>query len=101
LSPSLTAEWQAVGGVVNRTLGAESPRVQYAYTGPGTNANYSRPTSMTYPNARVVGYTYASGIDDAVSRPTGMTDGGTTLESFSYLGAGTVVERTTPSPGWT
>ena len=41
-------------------------------------ANHSRPTSITYPNGRVVNFTYASGLDDSISRLTSLTDSGVT-----------------------
>src|SRR5262245_15825655 len=62
-------------------------------------ANNSRLTTITYPNARQVGYNYASGVDNTISRLTSMTDGATTLESYAYLGLGTVVKRAHPEPG--
>lgn len=58
-----------------------------------TGANYSRLTSMIYPDGFTIGYNYASGIDSAISRLTSMTNSSTTLESLSYLGLGTVVKR--------
>ena len=54
---------------------------------------------MTYPNGRVVGYNYTSGLDSNISRLSSMTDSGTTLESYSYLGMGTVVKRAHAQPG--
>ncbi|MDB5313824.1 MAG: hypothetical protein JWO38_8026 [Gemmataceae bacterium] len=43
----LTAEYQAVGGAVNRST---TPLVQYAYSEMAGGANHSRLTSMTYPD---------------------------------------------------
>jgi RHS repeat-associated protein len=92
----LTAEWQAAGGPVT----AASPRVGYAYAPPG-GANHGRPTALTYPDGRTVGYSYgpAGGLDDRVSRLAALTDGGTTLEDYAYLGVGTVVRRGRPQAG--
>jgi hypothetical protein len=62
-------------------------------------------TAITYPDGYVVNYDYG-GIDAAVSRPTLIWGNLATppkqipptlsLESFKYLGAGTVVERSRP-----
>jgi hypothetical protein len=70
--------------------------VQYAYTEMAGGANNSRQTSLTYPNGRVLGYTYASGVDNAISRLSSITDGATTLESYSELGLDTIVKRAHP-----
>src|SRR5262249_20396759 len=76
-----------------------TPKVQYAYTEMSGGANNSRPTTITYPNGRVITYNYASGVDTTTSRLSSITDGSTTLESYPYLGAGTVVKRAPPEPG--
>jgi hypothetical protein len=89
----LTVEYQAHSGAVNT---GTSPKVQYAYTEMAGGANNSRQTSLTYPNGRVLGYTYASGIDTAISRLSSITDGATTLESYSELGLDTIVKRAHP-----
>src|SRR5262249_59882496 len=44
-------------------------------------------------------YNHASGVDPTTSRLSPITDGSTTLESYAYLGAGTVVKRAHPEPG--
>jgi len=62
-------------------------------------ANHSRLTSTTYLNGRVIGYNYAMGLESNISRLSSITDSGVTLESYSYLGLGTVVERKHPQPG--
>ena len=66
---------------------------------PSGSTNHSRLTSITYPNGRVVTYNYATGLADAISRLSSITDGATTLEGYSYLGLGTVVARTHPQTG--
>jgi len=87
----LITEWQATNGVVNTST---SPKVQYAYSfAPSGSTNHSRLTSITYPNGRVVTYNYASGLGSDILRLTSISDGGTTLESYEYLGYGTVVTR--------
>jgi YD repeat-containing protein len=93
----VTQEWQAHGGTVNTST---TPSVQYSYgaTGMGGNGNQSRLSSITYPNGHVLTYNYNSGVDDAIDRLSSLTDGATTLESYSYLGLGTVVKRAHPQP---
>jgi RHS repeat-associated protein len=100
----LTQEWQSHSGAVNTST---TPSIQYAYGGLGTgdtNTNQSRLTSITYPTVAtgsrgIITYNYASGLDDAISRLTSLSDnGGNTLETYSYLGLGTVVKRAHPSP---
>jgi RHS repeat-associated protein len=88
---NLVQEWQATTGTVNTST---TPSVQYAYAfAPSGSNNTDRLTSITYPNGRVITYNYASGVDDAISRLTSISDGATTLESYSYLGLDTVVKR--------
>jgi RHS repeat-associated protein len=95
----LIQEWQAHGGAVNTS---STPNVQYGYGALGagdTNSNQSRLTSMTYPNGvKVITYNYASGLADAISRLSSLSDNSGTLESYSYLGLGTVVKRAHPQP---
>jgi YD repeat-containing protein len=90
----LTAEYQEHSGAVT----SGSVRVQYAYV-EGSGANNSRQVSMTYPNGRVIADNYGSGLDSNISRLTSLSDGSTTLESYLYLGLGTVVERDHPQAG--
>jgi RHS repeat-associated protein len=103
----LTGEWQAHTGLVDT---ATTPQVQYGFS-QGTGGNHSRLTRITYPSGYAVDYAYA-GIDAAVSRPTSLSGvyrgstplppgavvdlASTTFETFKYLGAGTVIERSRP-----
>ena len=96
---NLINEYQEHFGVVNK---GASPDVQYDYD---TNFedNYSRLASITYPNGRIVLYDYSgnAGLDSAISRLSGIIDGSGsdangTLESYTYLGLGTVVTDTLP-----
>jgi YD repeat-containing protein len=79
--------------------------VQYTYSqmqnSQGQYANHSRLTGLIYPNGRQVNYTYASGLDDAISRLTALQGQGEAqpLEVYSYLGLDTVVRRAHPEPG--
>lgn len=85
----VTSEWQDQVGAVNT---GSSPRVQYAYSNGA--ANHLRLDSLTYPNGRVISYSYgASGsVDDLFSRITKVQDGATTLSEYSYLGSLTFVQ---------
>ncbi len=93
----LITEYQAVSGAV---VTGTTPKVQYAYSEMTGGANHSRLISMTYPNGRVLNYNYGTSgsLDDKISRLTSITDGATTLESYTYLGLDTVVKRAHPQP---
>jgi RHS repeat-associated protein len=90
----IISEYQSHSGAVT----GSSPKVQYTYTEMASGANHSRLTSMIYPDTWTIGYNYASGLDNVISRLTSMTNSSTTLEGLAYLGLGTVVERTHPEP---
>ncbi len=97
----LTTEYQEHSGAVNTST---SPKVQYAYTEMASGQNNSRLTRMTYPNGRAIDYVYNSGIDTAISRVSSIADDvsgtpGTILESYSYLGLGTIVQKAHPESG--
>ncbi|MBC8873387.1 MAG: RHS repeat-associated core domain-containing protein [Planctomycetes bacterium] len=84
----LTKDYQAHGGTVNTST---SPKVQYGYA--DGSANTIRPTTITYPDGRVVTYDYGSSgtINDAVSRIGSIVDddaGSTHLADYSYMGLG-------------
>jgi hypothetical protein len=62
----LTSEWQEHDGAVNTLT---SPRVQYGYSfNPSGTGNHSRPTSVTYPDGRLINFIYDANIDGRVSR---------------------------------
>jgi RHS repeat-associated protein len=92
----LTEAWQSHSGAVNTST---TPNVQYSYTLMAGAVNNSRLTTMSYPNGRVITYNYASGVDNTISRLTSISDSSATLESLSYLGLSTVVDRSHPQPG--
>ncbi len=92
----LVTEWQSHSGAVNTST---SPKVQYAYSEMPSGANHSRLTGMTYPNGRSLAFNYSSGLNADISRLSSISDGGTTLEGYDYLGLGTVVVRSHPQPG--
>ena len=58
--------------------------------------NNSRLTSITYPNGKVLNYNYNTGVDSTISRLSSLSDNSGTLESYAYLGLGTVVKRARP-----
>ncbi len=83
-------------GAVKNT--GSTPSVQYAYSEMPSGANHSRLTSVTYPDGYVLTYNYASGLNGDISRLSSLSDSGGTLESYDYLGLGTVVRRSHPQP---
>jgi RHS repeat-associated protein len=91
----LTSDWQEHAGAVT----GSTPRVQYAYSEMPGGANHSRPTSMTYPNGKVLTFNYATGLNDAISRLSSLSDSTGTLESYDYLGLDTVVRQSRPQIG--
>jgi RHS repeat-associated protein len=97
----LTADYQSHTGAVNTST---TPLVLYTYT-EGSGGNHSRPTGVTYPNGRSIGYGYDSGTDDSISRLSRVTSltasGGSSvsLEVFKYLGMSSVAERSRPETG--
>ena len=92
----MIGEWQAVGGSVNIST---SPEVQYAYDEMPSGDDESRLASVTYASGYVLTYNYSSGINNDISRLSSLSDTTGTLESYSYLGLGTVVIRAMPQPG--
>ena len=71
-----------------------SPRVQYAYSfAPSGTTNHSRPTSMTYPDGKVINDTYTAGLDATISRLSLLSVNSVAVESYDYLGLATVVKR--------
>ncbi|MGC3967595.1 MAG: RHS repeat-associated core domain-containing protein [Pirellulales bacterium] len=93
----LAIEYQEHSGAVNIST---SQRVQYAYE-PGS-VNMIRPTTVTYPDSRVIRYDYGTsgGDDDYLSRPGSIQDfaGSTTYVAYTYLGLGTFVRADDPQP---
>src|SRR5260370_926048 len=75
---------------------SQTTSVQYTYSEMAGGANHSRLTSIIYPDgSRTVGYDYSGngGVDNAISRLSKLTMGTNTLESYDYLGLGTVVRK--------
>lgn len=93
----LIREYQSHLGAVDK---ATTPACRYGYA--DGSANTVRPTSMTYPNGRVLNFDYGApgGMADALSRIDASidNDGTTVLANFSYLGLSTIVEVELPEP---
>src|SRR6266852_3450015 len=94
-----TREDQPHSGIVFTSGPNVSPEVQYAYTEMSGGVNNSRLSSLTYPNGRVLSYNYTTGLDSNISRLSSLSDTSATLESYTYLGLGTVVRRSHPQTG--
>jgi RHS repeat-associated protein len=99
----LITDYQEHGGAVNTST---TPKVQYGYA--NGSANTIRPTTLTYPNGRVLTYGYGTtnGIDDAVSRISSLIDNdisATHLADYSFVGkrAYVVVDYTQPDVKYT
>ena len=97
----LVTEYQAHSGAVNVST---TPQVQYGYANGA--ANTIRPTSLTYPNGRVLTFSYgdAGSIGDRASRIVSLVDeDDTRLVDYDYLGRGTFViaDDTEPDLQWT
>jgi RHS repeat-associated protein len=90
----LTSEWQSHSGAVT----SNTPRVQSAYSEMASGVNHSRLTSITYPSGYVLTYNYSAGLNGSISRLSSLSDSPGTLESYDYLGLGTVVRRSHPQP---
>ncbi len=88
----LTHDYQAHSGTVNVST---TPKVQYAFAN-GTD-NTVRPTTITYPDGRVVTYDYGASdsMPDALSRVASIADddgSSTHLADYEYLGLQNFVE---------
>jgi len=92
----MIAEWQSHGGAVNTST---TPKIEYTYSEMASGANHSRLTGMVYPSGYVLTFNYASGLDDDISRLSSLSDSTGMVESYDYLGLGTVVQRGHSQPG--
>ena len=91
-------DYQAHSGAVNV---ATSVKVQYGYA--NGSANTVRPTTLTYPNGKILTYDYstADSIPDALSRVAAIVDnnvGATHLAAYSYVGLRSFVETDYTEP---
>lgn len=88
--------YQAHAGAVDTST---TPSVQMGYA--DGSANTVRPTSLTYPNGRVLTYGYGSsgGVNDQASRIGSLIDddgSATHLADYTHLGLGSVVQQDSP-----
>ncbi len=91
----LTADRQEHSDYVDQ----DTPSVRYAYDPSASNGQFtksSRPTTLTYPNGRLLRYEYSSGADDTLGRISFLADDnggavGTHLAEYTHLGLGQVV----------
>ncbi len=84
-------------------MSGSSPSVQYGYDSGASGSNQIRPSTLTYPNGRAITYSQGTsgGMSDYLNRVDSIQDttsGTTTLASYTYLGAGTVIRITYPEP---
>ena len=91
----LSELYQSHSGAAN----TGSPGVQYAYA--DGSGNTIRPTSINYPNGRVLNYDYGStgGDNDLLSRVGSLIDADSThLADYTYLGLNQIVQVNSPQP---
>jgi RHS repeat-associated protein len=93
----ITHDYQEHGGAVNTST---SPKVQFAYANGA--AGHVRPTSVTYPNGRMLNFSYgdSGAIGDVIHRVAALVDndGSTHLADYAYLGFGAIVNTDYPQP---
>jgi RHS repeat-associated protein len=89
----LKEQYQEHSGAVNTST---TPKVQYGYA--DGSANTTRPTSMTYPNGRVLDYLYDDTHADKLSRIRTLRFDGTDVCRYAYLGLNTFVTTDYPQP---
>jgi hypothetical protein len=89
----LKEQYQEHSGAVNT---GTTPKVQYGYA--DGSANTTRPTSMTYPNGRVLDYLYDDTHADKLSRIRTLRWDGTDVCRYAYLGLNTFVTTDYPQP---
>jgi len=95
---ALITRWQDNGGEAVTSGMSQSPKVQFAYDTSATSSiftNGRRLKQVTYPNGRIVHYTYgtAGAVDDLLHRVQQINEDsggspGAVLELYSYNGAG-------------
>jgi RHS repeat-associated protein len=82
----LEVEYQSHEGSVDTEGPPVTPHVSYGYA--SGSANTVRPTSLTYPDGRVLTYNYGSSGSDAdkLSRIIAIKEGSATLAAYTYFG---------------
>ena len=101
----MTADAQSHAGAV---VSGTTPQAAYAYA--DGSANQVRPTSVTYPNGRVVYYSYndagdTAGVSAAINRVSAICSAATrgtsdanVIAAYTYVGAGHAYAVTYPTP---
>jgi RHS repeat-associated protein len=84
-------------------VSGSTPQVQYSYSTAASGTNQIRPSTLTYPNSRIITSSYGTsgGMNDRLNRIDTIQDttsDTTNLASYAYLGSGTVVRITYPQP---
>lgn len=100
--------YDGVGNMISEESSATGPvngtGVQYRYD---TSNNRDRLTTTIYPDGRELLYKYdGSTLDNTISRVTSIVDNtgsaaGQTLETYTYLGLSTVIQKSRPEAGMT
>ena len=100
----LIGEYQSHSGAVNTSTTLE---VKYLYAGLTGSTSDGRATGMIYPTTstdttpRQLNYVYNTGLDSNISRISALADqsgdGAGNVESYSYLGLSTIVQRNRPN----
>jgi YD repeat-containing protein len=96
----LIQEQQDHGGAVS----GSSPSVQYNYSTGASSSNQIRPTTLVYPNGRIITASYGTsgGMNDLLNRIDTIQDttsGTTDLASYTYMGSGMVLQIIYSEPG--
>ncbi len=108
----VATSWQEHSGAATTTGGSQSPKVQYEYYA-AAESTYSyeagemdlRLEYVVYPNGRKVHYTYGANDSfadylsrvDAIREDDGSGDPGNALAEYTFMGAKTLVKRTSPT----
>ncbi len=108
----VATSWQEHAGAAVTSGGSQSPKVQYVYYS-AADATYSyeagemdlRLEYVVYPNGRKVHYTYGANDSfadylsrtDAIREDNGSGAPGNALAEYTFMGAGTLVKRTSPT----
>jgi hypothetical protein len=88
----LAVEYQEHNGPVS----GSSKKVQYGYVFAN---NFCRLATVTYPDGSGVNYGYDEGSTNTIGRVTSISQNSQALETYSYLGTGTVIGSVLPQPG--
>lgn len=71
----------------------QTSHVDYSYGEMFGSANHCRLESIPYPSGRTTVYNYAAKANDAMNRPTSLSNDSGTLKTYDYPGSSAVVRR--------